>query len=346
MRAARAWHILWAMPEDLVIPVPAEKTMRSDKTPGEKVYIALPVPDNIAVGWPDDPKVGRPHITILYVGTVVPERKTEFLGLILEVAANAAPFEVAFAPGLAWFTNQDGDEIAHKSFVPDGAALLAGLHALLRSALQNAGFALEHIDGIFIPHATLAYRRERGYIGPVPEGGWRIEAIEIWGWPEDYVIHLGGAPAEKEPIRPAPEPPSTSWTAWKFAEERQEATGVLAKAFDGTAASLDGDGEALRAADVLQLARSYMLRGKIGGHDDNHDRLPHNRRLVEIFVNDERVASPLFPAGACVVTMQYPDPEDWQLVRSGQRSGFSFDADTIPVVATVELLVDPEQVIQ
>jgi len=52
----------------------------------------------------------------------------------------------------------------------------------------------------------------------------------------------------------------------KFAEERREATGVVAKAFDGTPDSLDLDGEAMDPADVFKLVRSYMLGGKLRGH--------------------------------------------------------------------------------
>ncbi|MFH1566420.1 MAG: hypothetical protein ABIL09_00355 [Gemmatimonadota bacterium] len=140
-------------------------------------------------------------------------------------------------------------------------------------------------------------------------------------------------------------PEGVSVVSVKLSDERREATGVLAKAFDGTSASLDVDGEALWPEDVFLLARSFMHRELIGGHDDNHDRLPHNRRLVEIFVNDDRIASPKFPPNAAVITMHYPDDEDWALVKSGQRSGFSFDAATTPDIREVEILVRPDEVV-
>jgi len=134
------------------------------------------------------------------------------------------------------------------------------------------------------------------------------------------------------------------FTALKFDEERREATGVLAKAFDGSGASLDTDGEAMKAVDVFKLARSYMLTGKTAGHDDSHSKVPGNRTLVEMFVNDDRIASPLYPPGAAVCTMKYHDDADWQAVKAGQRNGFSFDAAVVPVIEEVEVLVPAEEV--
>ena len=133
--------------------------------------------------------------------------------------------------------------------------------------------------------------------------------------------------------------------AVKFNESRQEATGVLAKPFDGTSASLDFDGEAMLPKDVFTLIRSYMLLGRTHGHDDEHDMLPHDRILVEAFFNDDRIQSPHFPPNSGVVTLHYPDPDDWQLVLSGKRSGFSFDAKTKPVIMEVELIVPDSKVV-
>jgi hypothetical protein len=171
----------------------------------------------------------------------------------------------------------------------------------------------------------------------------------------------GGVDPENPTVAPAPvvpetpevpggEAPATSikaalrLTALKFNEERREATGLLARPFDGTSDSLDVDGEAMTSEDVFRLARSYMLRQRVAGHDDQHDRVPGKRVLVEVFVNDERVGSPLYPAGAAVCTMRYLDDEDWAAVRAGERNGFSYDADVSGVVAEVEVLVRPGEV--
>ena len=129
----------------------------------------------------------------------------------------------------------------------------------------------------------------------------------------------------------------------KFAEERREATGVVAKAFDGTPDSLDLDGEAMDPADVFKLVRSYMLGGKLRGHDDQHDNSSDVGVIVEAFFNDDRVNSANFPKNSAVVTMRYTEAE-WDLVKAGERTGFSFEAGVVPEIRTVELTVPKGQV--
>ena len=132
-------------------------------------------------------------------------------------------------------------------------------------------------------------------------------------------------------------------TALKLDATRREATGVFVKPFDGTAKSLDLDGEAVTLDDVYRMARLFMEQRRIGGHDDQHDRVSEVGELVEIFVNDDRIASPHFPPGAGVATMRYT-PDEWALVASGQRTGFSYDVGVVVEVKPVELLVRPAEV--
>lgn len=126
--------------------------------------------------------------------------------------------------------------------------------------------------------------------------------------------------------------------------ERMEATGVLAIPFDGSLASLDVDGEALSPEAVYELARAYMLQERLSGHDVQHDKQTDAARLVEIFVNDERIASPQFPTGAAVVTLRYHDPAVWEQLKTGRLTGFSFEADVFVQFRTVELVVPADQV--
>lgn len=128
-------------------------------------------------------------------------------------------------------------------------------------------------------------------------------------------------------------------------DERREATGVLARSFDGRADSLDADGEAMLPGDVLDLARAYMLQGRVFEHDDQHDRSSDVASIVEVFFNDERIQSPHFPKDSAVVTLRYHDDREWLLVKSGKRTGFSFDADVSAVVMEFEMLVRPDQVV-
>lgn len=131
--------------------------------------------------------------------------------------------------------------------------------------------------------------------------------------------------------------------ALKLDATRREATGVFVKAFDGTAESLDLDGEAVSLPDVYVMARLFMEQGRITGHDDQHDRSSDVGTLVEIFVNDDRINSPNFPKNAGVATMRY-SPDEWALVVSGQRTGFSFDVGVFAEIVGVELLVPASQV--
>jgi hypothetical protein len=128
--------------------------------------------------------------------------------------------------------------------------------------------------------------------------------------------------------------------------ERMEATGVLARAWDGTMAGLDADGEGMDAEAVYELARAYMLQHSLDGHDVQHDKVTDAARLVEIFFNDERITSPLFPPDSCVITLRYHDPEVWRQVKEGELTGFSFEAGVNVELRTYELLVPLEQVRQ
>jgi len=320
----------------------AAKFQGTSPAPGSKVTVMLRIPEPLAAQWPEHDEGSPPHFTLLFVGEVPDDKRSEFLvGVAAEVLSTAA-FDVELAEGVSWFTSTGehaGQEVAHKAVVD--SAPMAELHGRLREVAEDLDIDVAHVGEGFKAHATLAILDEREYPGPVPEGSFRAGVVEVWGYPEDYVFPL----APKVVVAKAAAPPPGFTLSLKLNDERREATGVLAKAFDGTSDSLDTDGEALTAEDVLTLARSFMLQELIAGHDDNHDRLPHNRRLVEIFVNDDRVQSPLFPADAAVATMHYPEDEDWALVKSGQRAGFSFDAGTIPGVREVEILVRPVEVV-
>jgi len=164
----------------------------------------------------------------------------------------------------------------------------------------------------------------------------------------EQLVEQGAGPAGT----PASTGAETAQVAIKFSVEqlspsnveRMEATGVLARAFDGSLGTLDVDGEAMTAAAVYELARAYMLQGRLAGHDVQHDKQTDAARLVEIFVNDERIASPLFPVDASVVTLRYHDPAVWEQVKSGKLTGFSFEADVIVFIEHVEMVIPANQV--
>lgn len=69
----------------------------------------------------------------------------------------------------------------------------------MKTAVVEAGFEVKHKEP-FIAHATLAYCDGRSYDGPVPEGSFTAEQVEVWGWPTDDVAALKTARKWKLPV--------------------------------------------------------------------------------------------------------------------------------------------------
>lgn len=176
-----------------------EKSLAAGDSPGEKAFVAIAIPSPIASGWPASQP--DPHITVLYVGgPITPERKAVLIGVMKDACLLSPPLRLTFAPGVSWFANDKGEEIAHKAFDGPSQAALKRFHLALRSAAEKAGFVLRHGAG-FIAHATLAYcGSARVYAGPVPEGGFVAVTAELLGWPEPIVLALGGERAGEVPL--------------------------------------------------------------------------------------------------------------------------------------------------
>jgi 2'-5' RNA ligase len=180
-----------------LLDVTARKKPTKDE--GEKVGVFLEVPPSLAKMWPKDrggDDESPPHFTLLYVGEVPNERREEFLATVNLVADEFPPIPVELSKGVEWFTSRDEEldarEIAHKGVHPKTEKMMAELHVQLREALEEQGFNVDHFDGDFIAHSTLQYCPERKYSGNAPEGGWRADHVDIWGWSDDYGFSLTG----------------------------------------------------------------------------------------------------------------------------------------------------------
>jgi len=132
-------------------------------------------------------------------------------------------------------------------------------------------------------------------------------------------------------------------SALKLNEERREATAVFVRSFDGTAKSLDLDGEAVSKGDALKMTRLFMAQRKLDGHDVNHDRTTMAGELVEIFFNDDRIASPHFPLNTGIATLKY-SPLVWAKIKGGELTGLSYDVGVVAEVVETEVLIDPSEV--
>ena len=165
------------------------------KDEGESVGVFLVMPPALQALWPvdrgDTDDDSPPHFTLLYGGEVEEDRQVEFVEVVRSVLSNFAPFELALEQGVAWFENDEGQQIAHKG-VAVGHDEMERLHDALRDALEGAGFTVKHHDS-FIAHATLGYLDTQEYPSdwPVPEGAFVVDNIDVWGWTTDITLPLG-----------------------------------------------------------------------------------------------------------------------------------------------------------
>ena len=140
--------------------------------------VFLKLPEELAKDYPElDDDESAPHVTILYIGDVDAARKNEVVSVIKKVCSTYEPME-AWVGGLAYFTNQKGEEIAHSMVEAKG---LAALNRALWDAVLRIGVKVEHAFADYTPHVTLQYGDKRDYDGVVPEGSFKVMELEIWG---------------------------------------------------------------------------------------------------------------------------------------------------------------------
>ncbi len=147
-----------------------EKTLH-----GMGVFLKLPT--ELAKEYPEletDPS--PPHITVLYIGDIDASRKDEVVETIQKICKTYQSMEV-WVGGLAYFTNQKGEEIAHSMVEAKG---LAAISKDIWDAVMRLGVKVEHSFPDYTPHVTLQYGDKRDYDGPTPEGNFKLKELEIW----------------------------------------------------------------------------------------------------------------------------------------------------------------------
>jgi len=150
-----------------------------DQTKIDHVGFFVKLPEDLAKQYPNldpDEDTSSPHITVLYIGKANEKdlKKIEKVGK--RVISKHGPIEV-FVSGCAYFTNQDGKDIAHSMVEANG---LQTLHKELWDELLKDGIEVEHSHPEFTPHVTLSYDHGRDYDGVQPEGSWTCDSIELW----------------------------------------------------------------------------------------------------------------------------------------------------------------------
>jgi hypothetical protein len=178
--------------------------LRDGKMPGEKAVVVMRVPSALARMFPPEltDENGPPHFTMAYIpGPHSELDQQEILDVVESVARGTPPIPVELEKGVSWFTTDNEEktnrEIAHKTVHPETAERMAAVHWALIEGLEARGFKPAVRDE-FKVHSTLAYCPERKYSGPVPEGGWTADALEVWGWPDTHGFELTGERPKKK----------------------------------------------------------------------------------------------------------------------------------------------------
>jgi len=200
------------------------------QTEHESAVIVLRVPGALARMFPKDlaEENGPPHFTLAYIpGPHTDLDRQEIRDVAESVARGTPKIPVELERGVHWFTSDVPEtqaageaEIAHKTVHPETAERMAALHWALVEALEARGFK-PAVRKEFKVHSTLAYCPTRSYDGPVPEGGWTADALEVWGEADTYGFELAGA-----------RPKKNVWSFKQPSPERQAVFDELAPHFE------------------------------------------------------------------------------------------------------------------
>lgn len=177
------------------------------KTTGyrDSVGLFIRLPEHLAEQFPSlaPEDNSPPHVTFLYVGKVAEEQDEVFLETVHKVFAEGMPTIKAKLIGLEHFDHPDKERrVAHCAV--RFSSPLSEIRSRLRSALEDAGIEVGDSFPVYRPHVTLAYMPglDSKYDGPVPEGEWEFDEIEVWGLPKEHRVsfHKPGKSARAIPI--------------------------------------------------------------------------------------------------------------------------------------------------
>lgn len=211
------------------------------RAPGIFLRIPRPLADQFPPTRGDDES--PPHFTLAYVlgrrasdsdDTIVRGKSTDekpdlpplndqdrrdMVAAVSAAIEGSEAFELTLGNGVDWFENGKGDQIAHKEPEKgsEGAAKLEQLATRIRDALGAEGFVVSYADKPFLAHSTLAYLPTREYDGPIPEGSFPVDHVELWGWPETWLFDLEGAHPQSKAAAPKTEEEVAQWGTSKEA---------------------------------------------------------------------------------------------------------------------------------
>ena len=102
----------------------------------------------------------------------------------------------------------------------------------------------------------------------------------------------------------------------------------------------DSQGDIMSASEIRKMAHEAIKRGGVKV-DVNHDGTATMSGIVESFI--ARKGDPDFIEGSWVVGMHVPDGRIWNMIKSGELNGFSFEGTGYRAKKTVDINV-PEQI--
>lgn len=97
----------------------------------------------------------------------------------------------------------------------------------------------------------------------------------------------------------------------------------------------DSHGDFMTAESIQKMAHEFMRKGLVNKIDLHHTQVESGCYVVESFI--ARADDPVFIPGAWVLGVKVPDPEVWELVKSGELNGFSFDGEGFRVETILEI---------
>lgn len=165
-----------------------------------RAFIAVPLPPAItqqladvqrrlkrgcpeqAVSWVKPENI---HLTLFFLGDILPERQTPVESALRVVARHARPLTFS-VQGAGAFPNLNRPRVIWVG-LQEPTGQLALLHRAVSEAMANVGFQSE--DRRFSPHLTLARIRQRASHEDAQAVGKAVQRAEVG--------HLGNAPVEE-----------------------------------------------------------------------------------------------------------------------------------------------------
>jgi len=156
---------------------------------GSSICVVAKVPEHIACQFPKDADedADDPHITVLYIGDMPREKTGTLINTCKNIFGQIPFLRARLDSKVSYFDPSDSSEGRRVAKLDVKCPDLHYFHKRLWDELEGAGVDVAHSFPEYHPHVTLDYiEPDTEYEGPVPNGEWDIDGIEIWGW-EDHI---------------------------------------------------------------------------------------------------------------------------------------------------------------